>query len=177
MVLFFIPFGVFIETTGNSKWWLFTGDTPGQVFGQQAFAFVVGTCLGILVKCQMKHSNPKIRFLVIIVNIQVALDTAYWTIINHFFIWGSVLLYFALHFFMYSNGLYSSLPNYFPFIGVGRFVIDKPQFWSSVVLTIVVYVVPVLAFRLYKTLTKPTDADRVRAWQKKFGPNIINIFN
>ena len=46
MVLFFIPFGVFIETTGNSKWWLFTGDTPGQVFGQQAFAFVVGTCLG-----------------------------------------------------------------------------------------------------------------------------------
>ena len=98
----------------------------------------------------------------IIVNIQVALDTAYWTVINHFFIWGSILLYFALHFFMYSNGLYGSLPDFFPFVGVGRFLIDKPQFWSSIVLTIVVYVAPVLAFRLYKSMTKPTDADRVQ---------------
>jgi hypothetical protein len=46
MVLFFIPFGVFIEAMGNSSWLVFAGETPGLVFGQQAFAFVAGTCLG-----------------------------------------------------------------------------------------------------------------------------------
>jgi len=64
-------------------------------------------------------------FLVVIVNLQVALDTAYWTLINHFFIWGSILLYFGLHFFMYSNGVFALFPWMFPFVGVGRFVIDK----------------------------------------------------
>ena len=62
---------------------------------------------------------------------------------------------------MYSDGLYSILAKYFPFIGVGRFLISKPQFWSSIVLTIIVYVVPVLAFRLYKVIKKPTDTDKV----------------
>ena len=68
---------------------------------------------------------------VVIVNLQVALDTAYWTLINHFFIWGSILLYFALHFFMYSNGVYALFPWMFPFVGVGRFVIDKVTDESS----------------------------------------------
>ena len=36
--------------------------------------------------------------LVIIVNLQVALDTSYWTVFNHITIWGSIALYFCLQF-------------------------------------------------------------------------------
>ena len=36
--------------------------------------------------------------LVIIVNLQVALDSSYWTYFNHITIWGSIAVYFILQF-------------------------------------------------------------------------------
>ena len=36
--------------------------------------------------------------LVIIVNLQVALDSSYWTYFNHVTIWGSIAVYFVLQF-------------------------------------------------------------------------------
>ena len=48
--------------------------------------------------------------LVLIVNIQVAMDTSYWTGINFFFIAASILFYFAANFSMFSNGWYTALP-------------------------------------------------------------------
>ena len=57
----------------------------------------------------------------LIVNVQVVLDTSYWTGINHFFIWASILFYFAANFSMFSNGWYTALGNFtvksFPFVG------------------------------------------------------------
>lgn len=38
--------------------------------------------------------------------LQIGLDTGYWTAINHFFIWGSLAVYFAILFAMHSNGLF-----------------------------------------------------------------------
>lgn len=149
MILFFVPFVVFIEAIGNEEWGVSENNSNGLTFGRQAFAFLVATCL------------------VIIVNLQVALDTAYWTLISHFFIWGSMLLYFGLHFFMYSNGVFALFPKIFPFVGVGRFVIDKPIFWATLILTIIIYVIPVLSFRLYKSITKPSYADKIREQRYK----------
>lgn len=37
--------------------------------------------------------------LVIVVTVQIALDTSYWTIINHFMVWGSLVWYFILDYF------------------------------------------------------------------------------
>lgn len=37
--------------------------------------------------------------LVVVVTVQIALDTAYWTIFNHITIWGSLVMYFALQYF------------------------------------------------------------------------------
>ena len=37
--------------------------------------------------------------LVIVVTVQIALDTSYWTIINHFMVWGSLIWYFILDYF------------------------------------------------------------------------------
>lgn len=48
---------------------------------------------------------------------QIGLDTGYWTAINHFFIWGSLAVYFAILFAMHSNGLFDMFPNQFRFVG------------------------------------------------------------
>jgi hypothetical protein len=37
--------------------------------------------------------------LVVVVTVQIALDTAYWTVFNHITIWGSLVWYFALQYF------------------------------------------------------------------------------
>ena len=172
LILFFVPFGIFMETVGSSESFLGVGKTVGQ----QGFAFVVASCLGKEVWL------IEFLFLVLIVNIQVALDTSYWTIINHFFIWASILFYFAANFSMFSNGWYTALGHFtvksFPFVGkicgfcferdiiplplgVGRFLVRTPQFWSCIALTLIIYVCPVLTFRLYKNITKPSDVEHV----------------
>lgn len=48
---------------------------------------------------------------------QIGLDTSYWTAVNLFFVWGSVLMYFAILFAMHSDGLFSIFPSQFPYIG------------------------------------------------------------
>lgn len=50
-------------------------------------------------------------------SLQIGLDTGYWTAINHFFIWGSLAVYFAILFAMHSNGLFDMFPNQFRFVG------------------------------------------------------------
>ena len=46
-------------------------------------------------------------------------------------------------------------------LGVGRFLVRTPQFWSCIALTLIIYVCPVLTFRLYKNITKPSDVEHV----------------
>lgn len=37
--------------------------------------------------------------LVIVVTVQIALDTSYWTVVNHFMVWGSLIWYFIMDYF------------------------------------------------------------------------------
>lgn len=48
---------------------------------------------------------------------QIGLDTNYWTAVNHFFIVGSLAMYFAILFAMNSDGIFRIFPNQFPFVG------------------------------------------------------------
>uniref|UniRef100_A0A8C7BVG5 Phospholipid-transporting ATPase n=1 Tax=Neovison vison TaxID=452646 RepID=A0A8C7BVG5_NEOVI len=90
VLVFFIPYGVLAEAT--------RGD-GSQLADYQSFAVTVATSL------------------VIVVSVQIGLDTGYWTAINHFFIWGSLAVYFAILFAMHSNGLFDMFPNQFRFVG------------------------------------------------------------
>uniref|UniRef100_A0A286X9W2 ATPase phospholipid transporting 8B2 n=1 Tax=Cavia porcellus TaxID=10141 RepID=A0A286X9W2_CAVPO len=90
VLMFFIPYGVFSEATR---------DDGTQLADYQSFAVTVATSL------------------VIVVSVQIGLDTGYWTAINHFFIWGSLAVYFAILFAMHSNGLFDMFPNQFRFVG------------------------------------------------------------
>merc|ERR1712223_946931 len=97
--------------------------------------------------------------LVIVVTAQVALDTSYWTRLNHVAIWGSLIFYFALQYF-YNYVIFGS------YIGSLLMAMKDPTFWFTSLLTTVVLLLPVVAWRFYRSDVHPTLADRVRLLQR-----------
>jgi len=91
---------------------------------------------------------------------QCALDTSYWTGFNHFVIWGSILFYFGFTF-----AFYSELFDY-TYLGTAVNVMGTATFWLTVVLTVTILLVPVAASRFYRSMTRPTLADRIRLKQR-----------
>ncbi|CAD7674806.1 unnamed protein product [Nyctereutes procyonoides] len=138
VLMFFIPYGVFAEATR---------DDGTQLADYQSFAVTVATSL------------------VIVVSVQIGLDTGYWTAINHFFIWGSLAVYFAILFAMHSNGLFDMFPNQFRFVGNAQNTLAQPTVWLTITLTTVVCIMPVVAFRFLKLSLKPDLSDTVRYTQ------------
>lgn len=138
VLMFFIPYGVFAEATR---------DDGTQLADYQSFAVTVATSL------------------VIVVSVQIGLDTGYWTAINHFFIWGSLAVYFTILFAMHSNGLFSMFPNQFRFVGNAQNTLAQPTVWLTIALTTVVCILPVVAFRFLKLNLKPDLSDTVRYTQ------------
>lgn len=91
---------------------------------------------------------------------QCALDTLYWTGFNHFVIWGSILFYFGFTF-----AFYSELFDY-TYLGTAVNVMGTATFWFTVVLAVTILLVPVAASRFYRSMTRPTLADRIRLKQR-----------
>ncbi|TDH09495.1 hypothetical protein EPR50_G00087590 [Perca flavescens] len=145
-LLFFIPYGAFtvIEKEDGSHF-----------SDQQSFAVTIATSL------------------VIVVSVQIGLDTHYWTAVNHLFIWGSLTVYFATLFAMQSNGIFGIFPSNFPFIGTARNCLSEKSVWLVILLTTVVCVVPSLAVSFLRVDLFPTLTDKVRHLQqssKRQGP-------
>uniref|UniRef100_A0A8C0BU16 Phospholipid-transporting ATPase n=1 Tax=Buteo japonicus TaxID=224669 RepID=A0A8C0BU16_9AVES len=135
VLMFFIPYGVFADATR---------DDGAQLADYQSFAVTVATSL------------------VIVVSVQIGLDTGFWTAINHFFIWGSLTAYFAILFAMHSDGLFQMFPNQFRFVGNAQNTLAQPTVWLTIALTTVVCIMPVVAFRFLKLDLKPELSDTVR---------------
>ncbi|XP_034648534.1 phospholipid-transporting ATPase ID [Trachemys scripta elegans] len=138
VLMFFIPYGVFADATR---------DDGAQLADYQSFAVTVATSL------------------VIVVSVQIGLDTGFWTAINHFFIWGSLAVYFAILFAMHSDGLFQMFPNQFRFVGNAQNTLAQPTVWLTITLTTVVCIMPVVAFRFLKLDLKPELSDTVRYTQ------------
>ncbi|XP_067850474.1 probable phospholipid-transporting ATPase IM [Heptranchias perlo] len=135
LVLFFIPYGALFEAVR---------DDGKTVSDYQSFALIAQTCL------------------LVAVTVQIALDTSYWTAINHFFIWGSLAVYFAITFTMYSNGMYLMFPTSFPFIGTARNALNQPHVWLTIFLTAAMCVLPVVILRFLSVELRPTFSDKLR---------------
>ncbi|XP_067412224.1 probable phospholipid-transporting ATPase IM [Emydura macquarii macquarii] len=137
--LFFIPYGAFYNTAGeNGK----------HIADYQSFAVTVATSL------------------VIVVSVQIVLDTSYWTAINRFFIMGSIAVYFAILFAMHSYGIFDIFPSHFPYVGNARNSLSQISVWLVILLTTVVSVMPVITFRFLKEDLNPTLTDQVRKLQR-----------
>ncbi|KAK6326887.1 hypothetical protein J4Q44_G00025320 [Coregonus suidteri] len=138
VVLFFVPYAILSHGTQG------TGEPLADY---QTFAVTTATAL------------------VIVVSVQIALDTGYWTAINHFFVWGSVGSFFTIMLAMHSQTLFSIFPNQFHFIGSAQSTLVQPLVWLTIALATVICIVPVLAFRFLKLDLKPQLSDTVRYTQ------------
>jgi len=97
--------------------------------------------------------------LVVVVTVQIAMDTAYWTVFNHITVWGSLIWYFLLQYFY----------NYViggPYVGALSKAMGEASFWFTLVLSIVVLMIPVVAWRFYFADVNPTLSHRVRLKQR-----------
>ncbi|CAB1319270.1 unnamed protein product [Coregonus sp. 'balchen'] len=91
----------------------------------------------------------------------LGLDLSYWTAVNQFFVWGSLAMYFTVTFTMYSNGTYLISPASFPFIGTARNSLNQPNVWLTILLTAILCVLPVVAYRFLLIQLRPTINDKV----------------
>ncbi|XP_013876978.1 phospholipid-transporting ATPase ID [Austrofundulus limnaeus] len=138
-LLFFIPYGAFF---------VMVKEDGSDFSDQQTFAVIIATAL------------------VIIVNVQIGLDTHYWTAVNHLFVGGSLVVYFVLLFAMQSDGLFSLLQSNFPFMGTARNSLSERCVWLVILLTTVVCVVPGLVVSFLRANLFPTLTDKVRRLQR-----------
>uniref|UniRef100_A0A6I8NNU4 Phospholipid-transporting ATPase n=1 Tax=Ornithorhynchus anatinus TaxID=9258 RepID=A0A6I8NNU4_ORNAN len=135
LILFFVPFGtVFNSVRSDGK----------TISDYQSFALMAQTSL------------------LMVVSVQIGLDTAYWTAVNQFFIWGSLAVYFAITFTMYSDGMYLIFTSSFRFIGTARNTLNQPEVWLSIFLSVILCMLPIAGYRFLKAELKPTTNDKVR---------------
>ncbi|XP_075210941.1 ATPase phospholipid transporting 8B [Lycorma delicatula] len=114
---------------------------------------------GIILSDIMFLGSAVATILVVLVTVQVALDTAYWTVFNHITIWGSLASYFILDYaynYIFVGSYYGALVK----------SLYEPSFWCMLLLTTVVLIIPVMAWRFYFTDVFPTLSDRVRLKQR-----------
>uniref|UniRef100_A0AAX7V2K6 Phospholipid-transporting ATPase n=1 Tax=Astatotilapia calliptera TaxID=8154 RepID=A0AAX7V2K6_ASTCA len=90
VVLFFVPYAVLSNATQSNG-------VP--LADYQTFAVTTATAL------------------VIVVSVQIVLDTGFWTVFNHVFVWGSLGSYFIIMFALHSQTLFRIFPNQFHFVG------------------------------------------------------------
>ncbi|XP_069078622.1 probable phospholipid-transporting ATPase IM [Pleurodeles waltl] len=137
-VLFFIPYGAFHYAAGEDG---------KHILDYQSFAVTVATSL------------------IVVVSVQIGMDTSYWTAINHYFIWGSLAVYFGILYAMQSDGIFDVFATQFPFVGNARNSLSQISIWLVIFLNTVVCVMPVIVFRLLMVDIKPTLSDKVRYLQ------------
>uniref|UniRef100_A0A3Q4H864 P-type ATPase C-terminal domain-containing protein n=1 Tax=Neolamprologus brichardi TaxID=32507 RepID=A0A3Q4H864_NEOBR len=116
-------------------------DDGKDIADYQSFALLTQTCLLFAVSIQM----------------------SYWTAVNTIFVLGSLVMYFAVTFTMYSNGMFTILPSAFPFIGTARNSLNQPNVWLTIFLTSILCVLPVITNRFLMIQLCPTINDKAKA--------------
>ncbi|XP_077594057.1 phospholipid-transporting ATPase ID-like [Stigmatopora nigra] len=135
LVVFWVPWAAMGDAVG---------DGGGDLAHYQSFALVVQTCL------------------LLVVNIQLCLETKHWTAINVSFMGSSLVFYFATTFAMHSDDMFSILASVFPFVGTARNSLSQPRVWLTIFLTCLLCALPPMAFALAGVQLWPTVNDKVR---------------
>ncbi|XP_078009369.1 phospholipid-transporting ATPase IC isoform X2 [Phascolarctos cinereus] len=141
LILFFIPFGAFLQTMGQD------GEAPSDY---QSFAVTIASALTITV------------------NFQIGLDTSYWTFVNAFSIFGSIALYFGVMFDFHSAGIHVLFPSAFQFTGTASNALRQPYLWLTIILTVAVCLLPIIALRFLCMTIWPSESDKIQKSRKKY---------
>ncbi|KAL2099677.1 hypothetical protein ACEWY4_004071 [Coilia grayii] len=141
LIIFFIPYGAFLQTMGQD------GEAPSDY---QSFAVVTASSL------------------IITVNLQISLDTSYWTFVNCFAVLGSIAIYFGIMFDIHSAGIHVLFPSAFTFTGVASNALRQPYLWLTIILTVGISLLPVICIQfLFKTIW-PSVGDKVQRNRRKY---------
>ncbi|XP_063815685.1 phospholipid-transporting ATPase IC-like [Pseudophryne corroboree] len=141
LVVFFIPYGAFLLTMGQD------GEAPSDY---QSFAVTTATAL------------------IITVNFQIGLDTSYWTFVNAFSVFGSIAIYFGIMFDLHSAGIHVLFPSKFIFTGAAPNALRQPYLWLTIVITVAICLLPVVALRFLSKMMHPSASDKILKNLKKF---------
>ncbi|CAF3568862.1 unnamed protein product [Rotaria sp. Silwood1] len=104
--------------------------------------------------------------MVIIVNLENALETWYWTSLYHFVLWGTILTHFLFHFALYSTIIGKIFKRSYTYVGVTPAVLSTSNFWFTLLLTCVILLLPVFSREFFRMRFIPTKIDRARLNQK-----------
>uniref|UniRef100_A0A8C5HBA8 Phospholipid-transporting ATPase n=1 Tax=Gouania willdenowi TaxID=441366 RepID=A0A8C5HBA8_GOUWI len=141
LIIFFIPYGAFLQTMGQD------GEAPSDY---QSFAVVMSSTL------------------IFTVNLQISLETSYWTFVNCFAVLGSIAIYFGIMFDIHSAGIHVILPSIFTFTGAASNALRQPYLWLTIILTVGITLLPVICIQfLHKTIW-PSVGDKVQRNRKKY---------
>uniref|UniRef100_A0A0N5A7W7 Phospholipid-transporting ATPase n=1 Tax=Syphacia muris TaxID=451379 RepID=A0A0N5A7W7_9BILA len=136
LVIFFIPYGAMFNASNHSG---------RDANDYSLLAFTTFTAL------------------IIVVSGQIAFDTAYWTVFNHVFLWGSLLFYIGVVVVFYEAlpvKLVSKSTSFISYGVVWRSVVS-PQFWFSILMISVILLLPVMMNRAFWSDVRPTYADKL----------------
>ncbi|XP_067898450.1 phospholipid-transporting ATPase IF [Heterodontus francisci] len=121
----------------------------GQMFGNWTFGFLVFTVMFITV------------------TLKLGIETHYWTWINHFVTWGSIMFYFAFS-LLYGAVLWPFLPSqemYCVFIHL----LSSASVWLGVIVIVVACLLPDVLRKLFWRHTRPTLAQRSQLMEANSG--------
>ncbi|XP_078054498.1 phospholipid-transporting ATPase IC-like isoform X2 [Mustelus asterias] len=121
IVLFFIPYGAFLESGGRDG---------TAVSDYQSLSTTIGTAV------------------VFSVNLEVMLEISYWTVPSVLSIIISLGLYFCFTFLTQSNSLSQLKPDMFQFQGAALNIFKQPYVWLIILLTVAVNFIPSITIRL-----------------------------
>ncbi|XP_003978792.1 phospholipid-transporting ATPase IC [Takifugu rubripes] len=141
LIIFFIPYGAFLQTMGQD------GEAPSDY---QSLAVVTASSL------------------VFAVNLQISLDTSYWTFVNCFAVLGSIAIYFGIMFDIHSAGIHVLFPSAFTFTGAASNALRQPYLWLTIILTVGISVLPVICIQFLHHTIWPSVGDKVQRNRKKY---------
>ncbi|XP_060888831.1 phospholipid-transporting ATPase IH isoform X2 [Labrus mixtus] len=139
VVMFFGAYFLFDNTTFTSN---------GQMFGNWTFGTLVFTVL------------------VFTVTFKLALDTHYWTWINHFVIWGS-LIFFVIFSLLWGGIIWPFL-NYQRMYYVFMQMLSSGPAWLSIILLITASLVPDVVKKVIWRALWPTTTERIQNADKLY---------
>ncbi|KAG9348660.1 hypothetical protein JZ751_028977, partial [Albula glossodonta] len=141
VVFFFGAYFLFDNTSFTSNGQLMTTNTQ-MMFGNWTFGTLVFTVL------------------VFTVTLKLALDTHYWTWINHFVIWGSLLFYVI--FSLLWGGIIWPFLNYQRMYYVFMQMLSSGPAWLGIILLIMVSLLPDVVKKVICRALWPTTTERIQ---------------
>ncbi|TRY92636.1 hypothetical protein DNTS_007692 [Danionella cerebrum] len=147
VVFFFGAFFLFDNTTFTSNGQLMATNTQ-MMFGNWTFGTLVFTVL------------------VFTVTLKLALDTHYWTWINHFVIWGSLLFYVI--FSLLWGGIIWPFLNYQRMYYVFMQMLSSGPAWLSIILLVIVSLLPDVVKKVLCRALWPTTTEKIQNADKLY---------